>query len=277
MRNLILVITTFFSWTSLQADVEICYPNGDCDDISRVKIDGEWQNACCDNFALGPGYTCTDDCGGEVASIIKAEPAYLDELSRENAVAIFKAQRRLFKFWLMESGAAVTGSIDSAKKEAIVRMMSQVNIDQMELNLSNERSLMVKRTPLLVIGAGGAFATTKKSDDQIDSLKQEWDSYHTKITARKMLFADDAVVVTPNPIESGESIQINVKEKVHLKRLELIHQDQLCYQRSFNGAPNEHYNYTISMEQLTCTKQGVYLVSIADQYGNNRTIKVLRI
>lgn len=64
MKKITLIITLLFCTVSvvLNAKATVCYSNGVCSEVSRIKINGVWHEACCNNIAVAAGASCTDDC-----------------------------------------------------------------------------------------------------------------------------------------------------------------------------------------------------------------------
>jgi len=74
MKNtaiIILLALTFASSEILSQNIaKVCMSSGRCFEVTRVRIDGNWTNACCqnvdENVPIPSDGSCTDDCGSSI-------------------------------------------------------------------------------------------------------------------------------------------------------------------------------------------------------------------
>ena len=236
-----------------------CHSPGNCYHYGKVKIDGEWVNACCEHFT--GYYSCEDDCDND-AEGLGLLPSELDMLTDEN---LHEISDPLFSVWLMQESQLVTkGMLDETYLNEIDRIFALVDqtVTEIEVLLEDGMVLVarINRVP-------GKFYFIGFENQEKEPATDEAEVQASNVT----LLEPDMVQITPNPANSA--ITITVDDRVELKSIAVF---RIANGQRVLRLDNVGSHTTIEFKEHGDTfRAGYYSIRIEDAYGNFSDHKVL--
>lgn len=184
----------------------VCFNGGNCYVISRLMVNGNWQNACCQD--LPPSDSCNDDCG---ALTLPNEPQSFENFpafSDQNPTITLDGGN---KAWIFKNGKFLENKISLDSEEAV--FLNEIpNFDF----INNSEVLQ--------------FVSIKINKNTFAVINRIAVNHRKRGTKELAFFSDFdehiknryALNIVPNPVSKGNQIQVYTESGKKVESAKLI-------------------------------------------------------
>ena len=245
----------------------LCYGDGSCDEISRVRVGGRWLEACCIHFdpELSGHTSCEDDCGEGVASSNGGEHPYNNILLRSH---LDSESNSVFNIWVINGDKIARSHSQSNLLERVKRAAARANsdIEGFEILDENERIVVtINKINLskFVVGRKNPSQEEKKEIFEKREMSEQKDISRAALTD---------LSIAPNP--ASDFVQIEYPEVLKIESIKILDGSNGTLIRNLVKG---EFGPAHTRIELGDTISGMVLIfQIKDIYGNTIERKIIK-